>query len=90
MVCVPVAYGRGDRLPAVSSVADKCKDDYTMITYEAILSEISLAQAARDSLPSNVHIGALFDLQIRRLWEQAAAIVGTGEIRVGHSLPVAA
>lgn len=59
-----------------------------MITYEAILGEISLLQAARDSLPSNVHIGALFDLQIRRLWEQAEAIVSARKVRVGPVLSV--
>ena len=59
-----------------------------MITYEALLGEISLIQAARDSLPSNVHIGALFDLQIRRLWEQAEAIASARQVRVGTVLSV--
>ena len=35
-----------------------------MTTYEALMGEISAIQSARDSLPNNLHIGALFELVI--------------------------
>jgi hypothetical protein len=44
-----------------------------MTTYQALRREISAVQAARDSLPTDTHIGALFDFTIRRLWEHAEA-----------------
>ena len=46
-----------------------------MITYEAMMGEISALEAARDSLPRNSHIMALFELAISRLAEQADALL---------------
>jgi hypothetical protein len=44
-----------------------------MTPYEALLSEILTVQAARDSLPSDTHVGALFELTILRLSDHADA-----------------
>ena len=44
-----------------------------MTTYEALMGEISAIQSARDSLPNNLHIGALFELVIDRLSQHAEA-----------------
>jgi hypothetical protein len=47
-----------------------------MTMYEALLGEISMIRAERDSLPSDTHVGALFDLTITRLREQAEPFNG--------------
>jgi hypothetical protein len=44
-----------------------------MTTYEALLNEIIAIQAARNSLPSDCHLEALFDLTILRLSDHAEA-----------------
>jgi hypothetical protein len=44
-----------------------------MTTYEALLSEILAIQAARNLLPSDSHVEALFELTILRLSEHAEA-----------------
>jgi hypothetical protein len=45
-----------------------------MITYDALMGEIAAIESARDSLPRNIHVCALFELAISRLSEQADAI----------------
>jgi hypothetical protein len=44
-----------------------------MNTYDALLSEIDAMESARDSLPSDVPVRALFDLVIMRLADYAEA-----------------
>ena len=51
--------------------------------YKALLGEITLIQAARDSLPNDVHIGALFDLELRRLLALAEARISPRRNPVG-------
>ena len=63
-----------------------------MITYEAMMGEISMMEAARDSLPRGAHVGALFDLAISRLSEQADAVLraqhgDSASDRLGRHLP---
>jgi hypothetical protein len=53
-----------------------------MTTYKALLREIAAVQTARDSLPSDTHIGALFDLTLRRLWEHAEAAYVPSDVNV--------
>ena len=47
-----------------------------MNTYEALLREISAMQSARDSVPSDLDVRALFDLVIMRLSDYAEVIGG--------------
>ena len=58
-----------------------------MITYEALIGEISAIQAARDSLPRNLHIAALFDLSIDRLAERAESMNHEKPVRRADDLP---
>lgn len=66
-----------------------------MNTHEALLREISAMQSARDSVPSDLPVRALFDLVIMRLSDYAEAVRGdmhdlerertTGRVDVGAS-----
>jgi hypothetical protein len=62
----------------------------TMTTYEALLAEISVVQTARDRLPNDTHVGALFDFTIGRLWEQADANIHSAKVFGGIARPFVA
>ena len=50
------------------------------LLYDALLGEILALKTAKDSLPRHCHIEVLFEVSILRFEEQAAALLGAGQI----------